>query len=46
MAVLPAAITLLEAAKLDAPRAVDASVLSSRLAEDGALHEPCEPDGD
>jgi hypothetical protein len=29
-----------------APRAVDAAVLRSRLAEDGALLEPCEPDGD
>lgn len=28
------------------PRAVDASVLRSRLAADGALLEPCEPDGD
>ena len=28
------------------PRAVDAAVLRSRLAEDGALLEPCEPDGD
>jgi glycine/D-amino acid oxidase-like deaminating enzyme len=28
------------------PRALDAGVLRSRLAEDGALLEPCEPDGD
>jgi len=28
------------------PRAIDAAVLRSRLAEDGALLEPCEPDGD
>jgi len=28
------------------PRAVDAAVLRSRLAEDGALLEPCEPNGD
>jgi hypothetical protein len=28
------------------PRSVDAAVLRSRLGEDGALLEPCEPEGD